>query len=381
MMLMRTLLRAGLCAGAFCLAACHDTPNHSRDSAKEALAKASGDASSASSEARAYVAGFTKKNPDECFTEVALEGVRLKGPQDDSARPAPTRVLVMIDGSGSMRGRIGGTTKLALARKAAHDFIDAMPASVEAGLLVFGQEGSNAPAGKAKSCAGITLLSPLTTDRARLRTTLDQVQAVGWTPLAAGLTQAETLLSQGSAPGAQVIYVVSDGQETCGGDPVAVARRINSGPTRAIVNVIGFDLPSADAQALTSVAKAGGGDFVNVSSEAELDRFTSELGRRSDNHVATVHALSDNHVKTIGAISRAHVCIGQIVSDEHVAMLGDLSDRSVRGEPAPFKEEAEALLKARHRALEARLESYRIRLSGAKQDAQGQIDAAAAAAH
>ena len=38
-------------------------------------------------------------------------------------------------------------------------------------------------------------------------------------------------------PGEQVIYVVSDGEETCGGDPVAVARRINSGRTRAVVNV------------------------------------------------------------------------------------------------------------------------------------------------
>ncbi len=376
---MRTLLGVGLCVWAFCLAACHDAPDPSQDRAKGAASKASGDGGSASPEVRAYVARFTTKNPDDCFSEVALEDVTLQGRQGGSARPTPTRVLVMIDGSGSMAGRIGGVTKLALARKAAQDFIDAMPASVQASLLVFGQEGSNAPAGKAKSCAAITVLSPLTTDRQRLRTALDQVQAVGWTPLAAGLTRAETLLSQDSAPGAQVIYVVSDGQETCGGDPVAVARSINAGRTRAIVNVIGFDLPSADAQALASVAKAGGGDFVNVSSQAEMDRVTAEVReavRQNHNEVATARALTHNDVKTSVAVTRADVCVSKLATHEEVAMGVDLRDQ-----PAPFRAEAEALLAVRHRALKARLEAYRTRLSGTEQDAKRQIDAAAAAAH
>lgn len=383
-MSVQTTLRAGLCASALCLAACHAASTDAGDSAKAARPEASGAAAAASPKAQAYVASFTTGNPDECFSEPELEDVALQGPQGGPARPGPTRVLVLIDGSGSMQGRIGRTTKLALARKAARDFIDAMPASVEAGLLVFGQEGSNAPAGKAKSCAGISLLSPLTTDRDRVRKALDGVQAVGWTPLAAGLAQAETLLAQGSAPGAQVIYVVSDGQETCGGDPVAVARRINSGGTRAIVNVIGFDLASADAQALTAVAKAGGGDFVNVDNEAEMDRVTAEVReavRRTRNEVATGSALSRNDVRTGVAISRADVCIGKLTTGEEVAMAKDLTRRDVQGEPLPFRTEAEALLEARHRALKARLEAYRSRLSGTEKDARSRITAAAAAAH
>jgi Ca-activated chloride channel family protein len=382
-MLVRTLLGTSLCLSAFGLAACQKASNGARDSARDAPSSASEGTNTVSSEAQAYVARFTQKDPGECFRDVALEDVRLKGRRAGPSQPVPTRVLIMIDGSGSMRGRIGGTTKLDLARKAARDFIDAMPASIQASLLVFGQDGSSAPAGKAKSCAGISLLSPLTTDHDRLRSALDQVQAVGWTPLAAGLERAETLLSGNATPGEQVIYVVSDGKETCGGDPVAVARRINAGRTRAIVNVIGFDLPVADAQALTSVARAGGGDFVNVSSEAEMNRVTAEVReavRRTDNDVATSVAATDNDVKTSVAITDADVCISNLATDEEVAMSKDLTDRDVRGTPVPFRKEAVALLRTRHDAMKARFESFRSRLSQTEQDAKDRIDNAADAA-
>jgi Ca-activated chloride channel family protein len=223
----------------------------------------------------------------------------------------------------------------------------------------------------------------MSTDRGQLRTALGQVRAVGWTPLAAGLDRAAALLTASSTPGEQIIYVVSDGEETCGGDPVAAARRINGGRTRAIVNVIGFNLPSSEAAKLTAVARAGGGAFVNVSSEAELDRFTAQVReslRETDNAVATSLATTDNDVATSIAITDADTCISILATDEDVAMTGDLTDREVAGQPVPFKEEAKALLKARHDALRARVEAYRARLTGAEAAAQQRIDAAADAA-
>jgi Ca-activated chloride channel family protein len=343
--------------------------------------KAEGEAQAGSAEARAYVAQFTKKDPEACFKkDVALKQPTLKGPAGDiGARVPPTRVIVMIDGSGSMAGRMGGRTKLELAREAALGFVDGLPASVQTSLLVFGQQGSNSQNGKAKSCSTIDVLAPMSADRGRLRTALGQVRAVGWTPLSAGLDRAEALLAASATPGEQVIYVVSDGEETCGGDPVAVARRINGGRTRAIVNVIGFNLPSGEAAKLTAVARAGGGGFVNLSNEAELERSAQvrEWMRRSDNHVATWTATSDNHVATSSAISDTHVCISSLVSQEHVAMSSDLSDRQVAGRPLSFAEEARALLKARHDALRARDEAYRAELTNAEAGAKRSIDSAA----
>lgn len=348
-------------------------------------AKAGGPAAGGSAEARAYVARFTTKDPETCFKpDVALKQAELKAPGGDiGPRVPPTRVIVMIDGSGSMAGRLGGRSKLELAREAALGFVDGLPASVQTSLLVFGQQGNNRQDGKATSCSAIDVLAPMSADRGRLRTALGQVRAVGWTPLAAGLERAEALLAASATPGEQVIYVVSDGEETCGGDPVAAARRINSGRTRAIVNVIGFNLPSGEAAKLGAVARAGGGGFVNVSSEAELERFTAQVReqiRRTDNAAATSLATTDNSVATSIAVTDASVCVSSLATDEAVAMSNDLTDRAVAGRPLSFAEEARALLKARHDALRARLEGYRARLTGAEAAAKRSNDAAADAA-
>ncbi|WP_089217549.1 vWA domain-containing protein [Sphingopyxis indica] len=93
----------------------------------------------------------------------------------------------------------------------------------------FGQQGNNKEEGKAKSCSAIDVLAPMSSDRGQLRAALQGVRAVDWTPLAAGLDRAEALLTASSTPREQIIYVVSDGEETCGGDPVTSARRIDSG--------------------------------------------------------------------------------------------------------------------------------------------------------
>ena len=366
------------CALALIVASCGG-PANDQNTTGDSSAAAGG-----SAEARAYVARFTTKDPEACFKEVELRHPSLKAPAGGiGPQVPPTRVIVMVDGSGSMAGRMGGKTKLELARKAALGFIAGLPASVQTSLLVFGQQGDNSEAGKAKSCSAIDVIAPMSTDRAQLGTALGQVRAAGWPPLAAGLDRAEALLAASSTPGEQIIYVVSDGEETCGGDPVASARRINSGRTRAIVNVIGFNLPSSEAAKLTAVARAGGGGFVNVSSEAELERYDAQVReslRRPDNKVATSIATTDNDVATSIAITDAETCIGNLATDEYVAMTGDLTDRQVAGQSVPFKEEAETLLKARHDALRARVQAYRARLTGAEAAASRRIDAAAAAA-
>jgi len=373
------------CALALMLIGCSGASDDDKAPANRDRISAEGKAPKASAEARAYVAQFTKKDPEACFKkDVALRQPELKGPAGEvSPRVPPTRVIIMIDGSGSMAGRMGGRTKLELAREAALGFVDGLPSSVQASLMVFGQQGNNSQAGKAKSCSAVDVLAPMSADRGRLNTALGQVRAIGWTPLAAGLDRAETLLAASATPGEQVIYVVSDGEETCGGDPVAVARRINSGRTRAIVNVIGFNLPSGEAAKLTAVARAGGGDFANLSDEAELEKYTARVReeiRQTNNEVATSIARTNNNVATSIAITDAETCASILATDEDTAMSIDLTNRETAGRPVAFREEAKALLKARHDALRARVEAYRTRLTAAEAEAKRSIDSAANAA-
>ena len=343
------------------------------------------DSGGASPSASAYVAQFTGEDPEACFdNDVALATADLQGPAGGPGlQVPPARVAVLIDGSGSMAGRMGGRTKLELARESAAGFVDGLASSVQTSLLAFGQQGDNSAAGKARSCSALDVLAPMSTDRSRLRDGLARVRAVGWTPLAAGLERAEGMLASSSIPGEQIIYVVSDGEETCGGDPVAAARRINEGDTRAIVNVIGFNLPASEAAALRSVAQAGGGRFVNVSTEADLQRVAEqvrEANREARNAVATSNAVAGNAVRVSDAIARAEVCVSDIVSGEAVRVSNDLSARAVRGEPLPYSAEAESLLKARHDTIMARMAEYRKGLERAQTRTVDEIDSNAARA-
>lgn len=330
--------------------------------------------------AREYVESFITENPDRCFGKVELEQAVLeRGENPIGTAVPPTRVIIAIDGSGSMAGVIGGQSKLELARQSALGFIDGLPSTVQASLLVFGQQGDNSEAGKAKSCKGVDVLAPMSTERARLTAAVKEIRATGWTPLAAGLERAQALLDTAAKPGEQVIYVVSDGEETCGGDPVAVARRINGGKTRAVVNIIGFGLPSKEAAALKAVAGAGGGGFVNVQTRADYDRtiaMVRESNRRSANAVRTSNAISRNAVDTSDVVSKASLCISNIVDGESKRMSDDLSARWKRGEKVPFSSDALRLAQERHRALLDRAVAFSKKLGSDEEAASRQMRAA-----
>ncbi|MFM1653807.1 vWA domain-containing protein [Brevibacillus sp. B_LB10_24] len=79
-----------------------------------------------------------------------------------------------------------------------------------------------------------------------------------------------------------IIYLVSDGVETCDGDPVEVARKLASSDITPIVNVIGFGTVGQGQQQLKAVAQAAGGCFVLIQNQEELQKEfdqTKEKGR------------------------------------------------------------------------------------------------------
>lgn len=369
---------AAFLALALALCACSEKKGGEASKSPAATGTAPADLNAA---ARAYVDSFITEDPDRCFGKVELEHAVLEGRRNPIGPSVPpTRVIVAIDGSGSMAGRIGGQTKLELARQSALGFIDGLPSTVPAALLVFGQQGDNSEAGKAKSCRGVDVLAPMSIDRADLTAAVKQVRATGWTPLAAGLERAQSLLGTAARPGEQLIYVVSDGEETCGGDPVAVARRINGGKTRAVVNIIGFGLPSTAATALKAVADAGGGGFVNVSTRADYDRtieMVRESNRRAANEVRKSDATAHNTVNSSDVSARASLCVSDLLDGESKRMSDDLSSRWKRGEKVPFAGEAMKLQQQRHRALLDRGMAFAKRLSGEADAARDQMDAAA----
>jgi Ca-activated chloride channel family protein len=177
--------------------------------------------------------------------------------------PKQVNVEILLDASGSMAGRVSGGVKMDLAKEAIRDFVSKMPEGAQVALRVYGHKGSNQQKDKELSCKSTEVVYPLEAyDKSSFQKSLDQFQPTGWTPLAAAIEQAKSDLSGKAEENVEnIIYVVSDGIETCGGDPVKAAQELHQSEIRAIVNIIGFDVDNAGQRALKKVAKAGGGKY------------------------------------------------------------------------------------------------------------------------
>ena len=67
------------------------------------------------------------------------------------------------------------------------------------------------------------------------------------------------------------IVLVSDGIETCGGDPVAAAEELNRSGIEVEIDVVGFGVPDDEADQLRDVASAGGGEYFDARTGALLE--------------------------------------------------------------------------------------------------------------
>ncbi|MFB8736032.1 hypothetical protein ACEQPO_27330 [Bacillus sp. SL00103] len=87
------------------------------------------------------------------------------------------------------------------------------------------------------------------------------------------LTDTKQDFEDHQAEGKNIVYVVSDGKETCGGSPSQAAKELHEGGIDTIVNIIGFDVNEKEAKSLKSVAKAGGGQYQLVNAREELNHI------------------------------------------------------------------------------------------------------------
>lgn len=182
-------------------------------------------------------------------------------------------VQVLFDASGSMRGRVDGRPKIDLAKEAVEEFVQRLPEGVNVSLRAYGHLGSNQEEDKAESCGTTEDVYPFGAyDEARFSAALASFSPTGFTPIGRAIEDAAADLAAlpGDLPSA--VYVVSDGEETCGGDPVAAARDLVADDVQAVVNIIGFDVADAEARALRAIASAGNGDYFGANSAADLRR-------------------------------------------------------------------------------------------------------------
>lgn len=221
-----------------------------------------------------YIYSLTKPEyPDP----LNIRGNYAEGQLPGGAVPAELQkdaynVEIVLDASGSMANKLDSRSRMELAKEAIQDFVSSLPEEAKVGLRVYGHQGTGSDADKELSCSANELIynikpyEPSALDRA-----LDGLQPAGWTPLAKAIELAgQDLAPFSGETNRNVIFIVSDGIETCGGDPVQAAKQLKSSNIMPIVNIIGFDVDSEGQAQLKAVAEAAGGTYADVKSRDQL---------------------------------------------------------------------------------------------------------------
>ena len=200
-----------------------------------------------------------------------------QGPGTDVKKPTFDRynISILLDASGSMAGQVSGGRKMDVAKEAVETFVSTFPDEANVSLVAYGHKGSNSQKDKQLSCSEIDEIYPLGTyEKSKFSHALKSVDATGWTPLADAIKKSgETLKSNGDGNSKNIVYIVSDGLETCGGNPAKEAEALQKDGISATVNIIGFDVNNAEQQALKEVAEAGGGTFTSANSKSDLESY------------------------------------------------------------------------------------------------------------
>lgn len=176
--------------------------------------------------------------------------------------------MFIFDASGSM-----GTTDLttnephiARVKRALHRILPEMPRSRRMGLIIYGEGAYN-------QCDSIKLkVRPQLDAGGLIVSEVDRVQPAGRTPLTQSVQEAAKILDYRRNP--SVIVLLTDGEETCSGNPCALANALKESAAGLTIHVIGYR--HRDAAGLGAVfgarclAEQTGGLYLPVETEDQL---------------------------------------------------------------------------------------------------------------
>lgn len=177
--------------------------------------------------------------------------------------------MIVFDASGSMAGtdfNTPPTPRISRVKEALAKVLPDVAPARNIGLIDYGPGPSN-------RCDNIDLLlQPAPHSAERIMGALDKLIPAGRTPLTAAVKEAAKVLKFPSRPG--VVVLLTDGEETCGGDPCAMAKALRAQGANLTVHVIGYRMRDTATAAgyLQSrcLADTTGGLYVSVDTTDQL---------------------------------------------------------------------------------------------------------------
>jgi Ca-activated chloride channel family protein len=191
----------------------------------------------------------------------------LIGCASEPARAAdPPSVMIILDGSGSMWGKLGTErqSKLLLTREAIRSTLPRLAGAARLGFASFGHRRSG-------DCSDVeTLVRPTAQEPERVLAALDRINPKGRGPIAQSLREAAKELAATAGASGGSIILIHDDTDNCQQDPCAAAAEIKRSQPKTAVHVISLGMKEEDVDRVACVARSTGGKQFDVHSGSEL---------------------------------------------------------------------------------------------------------------
>ncbi|MFC1640916.1 VWA domain-containing protein [Patescibacteria group bacterium] len=211
--------------------------------------------------------------------EVCPEGMLVFRPIEGESvsERAQVNLEIILDASGSMKENVGGKKKIDVAKEVVAQIIDSLPedrTNLNVGFRSYGYQGGSS----GNDCNNTKLLVPINgTDKKALKSAVSSIAPGRGTPIAKSLEAAGKDFPRGENTYNSVI-LISDGLESCGGDPKNVAGSIyHETGLKINTHVVGFGIAQADEGELKGIARNSGGLYNTAQNSEELKKALDKI--------------------------------------------------------------------------------------------------------
>lgn len=179
-------------------------------------------------------------------------------------------IAIIFDTSGSMLQGLDGSTRADIAKQSLSQLVtETIPRGTNVSLRTFGDTPD--------SCDTRLVVPAGPLDPASMAATIQNVPIVDLvrTPIGASLLQVAGDLGTSSGP--KIVVLVTDGEETCGGDAESAIRALIASGIDVHVNIVGFALDDDVLKAtFASWAQIGNGRYIDAGNASELQSAVAE---------------------------------------------------------------------------------------------------------
>ncbi|MFQ5458764.1 MAG: LCCL domain-containing protein, partial [Myxococcota bacterium] len=151
------------------------------------------------------------------------------------------------------------------------ELVNGLPDGMEIGLQVYGHRRKG-------DCNDIEMMVPIgNVDKAAVINKINAIMPMGKTPITHSFELAHERLK--TIEDETTVVLISDGKETCGGDPCGLVKSMRQQGIKVRVHVVGFDVGTEERAQLNCIAEAGEGRYFNADNAQQLAQALTEVKR------------------------------------------------------------------------------------------------------